>query len=154
MAELGNFTINITCPDTSDIEAFGEMIGKLVEDKYKEMLEKEAAKDKTYDDYLKELKTIISEAYLGKKVCCGVGVGAENPPRLVSAAYFEVNEPEQNPPPPFTIQSDNYKEASSGWKLGKNGELELNTKTSKVVIEDEVLELFDKNGTLRVRVQL
>lgn len=42
MAELGNFTINITCPDTSYIESFGELIGKLVEDKYKEMLKEES----------------------------------------------------------------------------------------------------------------
>lgn len=39
MAELGNLTINVTCPDTNDIEAFGEAIGKLLEDKYKKLLE-------------------------------------------------------------------------------------------------------------------
>ena len=137
MAELGNFTINITYPDNSDIEAFGELIGKLVEDKYKEMLKEES--------------------------------GSLKSQYLVNAAYFEI-ETEQKPPPfivqqgqvyinqsmikDSSIQSDNYKEASSCWKLGKNGELELNTKTSKVVIDNEVLELFDKNGTLRVRVQL
>lgn len=42
MAELGNFTINIACPDTSDIEAFGELIAKRVEEQYKEMLKEES----------------------------------------------------------------------------------------------------------------
>ena len=175
MAELGNFTINITCPDTSDIEAFGELIGKYVEEQYKKLLEKEASKEKSYDDYLKEWETIISETSLGKKVCCGFSVGIEVPStRLITSNGDVVNTKghiPQNAVGPFvvegesvyiskelikdsSIQSDNYKEASSGWKLGKNGELELNTKASKVVIDNEVLELFDKNGTLRVRVQL
>lgn len=42
MAEVGNFTINITFPDTSDIEAFGELIAKHVEEQYKEMLKRES----------------------------------------------------------------------------------------------------------------
>lgn len=42
MAELGNFIINITCPETSDIEDFGELIAKRVEEQYKKMLKKES----------------------------------------------------------------------------------------------------------------
>lgn len=43
MAEVGNFTINVTYPDVGDIESFGELIGKLVEAKYKKMLEEQSA---------------------------------------------------------------------------------------------------------------
>lgn len=120
MAELANLTINITYPYTGDIEAFGDLIGKYVEEQYKKMLKKESESIKL-------------------------------PPFIVQQGQVYIN---QSMIKDATIQSDNYKEASSGWKLGKNGELELNTKTSKVVIDNEVLELFDENGTLRVRVQL
>ena len=166
MAELGNFTINITCPDTSDIEAFGELIGKYVEEQYKKLLEKESAKEKSYDDYLKEWKTIISETSLGKKVCCGfsVGIGPENkmPHFIVQDGQVYIN---QATIKDATIRYDNYKEAPSGWKLGKKGELEqlrdtVSALTDKVAIlekfpvkiEDGTLKVFDENGTVRVQV--
>lgn len=154
-------------------EKFGKELGEHVAAKYKKMLAEQEAVDharaideswslklkrnsrgelfccgmvvedaplKTLDEYTGEWKAIISEATL-----------MHPQPFIVQQGQVYIN---QSTIKEATIQSDNYKEASNGWKLGKNGELELNTKTSKVVIENEVLELFDKNGTLRVRVQL
>lgn len=163
MAELGNLTYNITVNDevTKELEQLRDTVN-IILNRVKVLESKNSKRpiisiDKSYDDYLKEWETIISESSLGKgklDYCgMGIGIGPENkmPPFIVQDGQVYIN---QATIKDSTIQSYNYKEAPSGWKLGKNGELELNTKTSKVVIDNEVLELFDENGTLRVRVQL
>lgn len=90
MAELGNFTINVSYPDAGDIEAFGELIGKLVEAKYKKMLEEQSAADtaNVSHELLKRFTSLISETNLYKSVCCGMGVGTEQK----SAAPFIVQQ--------------------------------------------------------------
>ena len=84
MAELGNFTINITCPDEGQIKSLGDTIGKMVEEKYKQMVE---------GDKVLELNTppsdeIFEKFKLGKSVCCGMGVGIQQPFKVQGGQVF------------------------------------------------------------------
>lgn len=55
------------------------------------------------------------------------------------------------------LQSNNYKANSSGWKLGKNGTLEMNGQTSgqgRLSITNNRIDVYDEKGVLRVRLGL
>ena len=92
MAEVGNLTINITFPDEDDIKKLSGIIGGMVEEKYKQMMEDQKAIDTAKQHNLKleaqlpdemftKFKTLISESKLGGSVCCGMVVGVETKPR-------------------------------------------------------------------------
>lgn len=52
------------------------------------------------------------------------------------------------------VQSDDYS-STQGWKFdNSNGDLELNSNTTKIKKTGDVVSVFDKLGTLRTRVQL
>lgn len=53
------------------------------------------------------------------------------------------------------MQSTNYVAATTGWKLGKGGSLEFNGNVAgggRLTISNQVLQVFDSNGVLRVRL--
>ena len=53
------------------------------------------------------------------------------------------------------IQSNNYVQGVSGWKLGKNGVLEINGTVAgqgRVEITNSVFKVYDSNNRLRVRL--
>jgi predicted phage tail protein len=53
------------------------------------------------------------------------------------------------------IQSDNYVEGMSGWRLTRAGEFEINGSVAgqgRVKITNQLVEVFDSNGTRRVRL--
>lgn len=53
------------------------------------------------------------------------------------------------------VQSANYVPGQTGWRLGKNGSLELNGTVSgrgRLNLNNELLSVYDENGTLRVRL--
>ncbi|MEX9786089.1 phage tail tip fiber protein [Providencia manganoxydans] len=55
------------------------------------------------------------------------------------------------------LQSNNYKANSTGWKLGKNGTLEMNGQTSgkgRLSITNNRIDVYDEKGVLRVRLGL
>lgn len=55
------------------------------------------------------------------------------------------------------LQSNNYKANSTGWKLGKNGTLEMNGATSgkgRLSITNNRIDVYDEKGVLRVRLGL
>lgn len=54
-----------------------------------------------------------------------------------------------------TLQSDNYVAGQQGWKLGKNGALELAGTVAgggRMTLNNQILQVYDNNGTLRVRL--
>lgn len=56
-----------------------------------------------------------------------------------------------------TLQSTNYVANTSGWRLAKNGALELNGMVpgqGRLTINNNVLQVYDGAGTLRVRLGL
>ncbi|WP_272661385.1 phage tail tip fiber protein [Providencia sp. PROV089] len=55
------------------------------------------------------------------------------------------------------LQSNNYKANSTGWKLGKNGTLEMNGQTSgkgRLSLTNNRIDVYDEKGVLRVRLGL
>lgn len=54
------------------------------------------------------------------------------------------------------IQSNNYIENNSGWSINKNGYIAINGSggTGRMIITNNVIQIFDNNGTLRVRMGL
>ena len=54
------------------------------------------------------------------------------------------------------IQSNNYVYNSTGWYMGKDGTLLINGNggTGRMVISNNIIQIFDNNGTLRVRMGL
>lgn len=164
MAELGNLTYNVTINDevTKELEQLRDTVNNILN--RVEALESKNSKrpsisiNKSYDDYLQEWKTIISESSLGngKLVCCGmgVGIGPENKmtPFIVQDGQVYIN---QATIKDATIRYDNGKKERSCWLMGKNGQFEMMTNNHcSVKIDDGALKVFDENGTLRVRVQL
>lgn len=78
MAEVGNLTINITFPDEDDIKKLSDIIGEMVEEKYKQMMEETQVLElntPSADEMFTKFKALISESKLGGSVCCGMGVG-------------------------------------------------------------------------------
>lgn len=54
-----------------------------------------------------------------------------------------------------TLQSTNYVAGQTGWRLSKNGALELNGQVAgggRMTINNQVLQVYDQNGQLRVRL--
>lgn len=54
-----------------------------------------------------------------------------------------------------SLQSDNYVEGQSGWRITKGGEFEINGSVAgggRVKITNQLFEVFDGNGTRRVRL--
>ena len=154
MAELGNLTYNVTVNDevTKELEQLRDTVN-ITLNRVKVLESKNSKRpiisiDKSYDDYLKECETIISESSLGngKLDYCGmgVGIGPENkiPPFIVQDGQVYINQ--------ATI-----KDATIRYDNGKNGQFEMMTNNHcSVKIDDGALKVFDENGTLRVRVQL
>lgn len=54
------------------------------------------------------------------------------------------------------IQSNNYVAGQTGWKIDKNGNFELNGKagTGRMVISNNIIQIYDANNRLRVRMGL
>ncbi|MDI4774763.1 fibronectin type III domain-containing protein, partial [Salmonella enterica subsp. enterica serovar Anatum] len=54
------------------------------------------------------------------------------------------------------IYSNNYVWQQSGWYIGKNGEMYINGSggTGRMTINNNLIQIFDQNGTLRVRMGL
>nr|WP_038234176.1 phage tail protein [Xenorhabdus szentirmaii] len=55
------------------------------------------------------------------------------------------------------LQSDNYSSGRTGWRLGKNGQLEMNGQTSgqgRLNISNNRIDVYDEKGVLRVRLGL
>lgn len=53
------------------------------------------------------------------------------------------------------VQSTNYVPGQTGWRLGKTGSLEFNGQVAgggRLSMNNQVLQVFDQNGTLRVRL--
>lgn len=91
MAEFGNFTINITCPDEEHIKKFGETIEKMVEEKYKGMMEEQNLKleAQSPDEMFTKFKSLISESKLGGSVTtCGMGLGIQQPFTIQNGQVF------------------------------------------------------------------
>ncbi|HGK4843935.1 TPA: fibronectin type III domain-containing protein [Kluyvera georgiana] len=55
-----------------------------------------------------------------------------------------------------TIQSNNYVPNNSGWQIDKNGSIAINgsSGTGRMVINNNMIMIYDQNGTLRVRMGL
>ncbi len=54
-----------------------------------------------------------------------------------------------------TIQSDDYVPQTSGWRLQKNGNFEINATVAgqgRILLNNNGLRVFDQNGTIRVKV--
>ena len=54
-----------------------------------------------------------------------------------------------------TIQSENYEQGKSGWKLFKNGSFEINSSFAgggRVLINSDGMSIYDENGVLRVKL--
>lgn len=54
-----------------------------------------------------------------------------------------------------TVQSDNYVQGQTGWKLYKSGQFEINGVVpgqGRMRIDNQTVQVFDNNGTLRVRL--
>lgn len=109
------------------IEAYGEVIAKQVEDKYKKMLAEQEAVDHAINENW-SLK--LQRNSRGECICCGVGLGLtlEGSPFTVQGEQVYVNK---------TTVCDTPKESSV-----------------VTLDEDGVLKAFDENGTLRIRIQL
>ena len=78
MAEVGNLTINITFPDEEDIKKLSDIIGGMVEEKYKQAVKETQVLElntPSTDEMFTKFKALISESKLGGSVCCGMGVG-------------------------------------------------------------------------------
>lgn len=54
------------------------------------------------------------------------------------------------------IQSNNYVSNSTGWSINKDGSIQINGSggTGRMVIQSNIIQIFDNNGTLRVRMGL
>ncbi|PHM52391.1 phage tail tip fiber protein [Xenorhabdus hominickii] len=55
------------------------------------------------------------------------------------------------------LQSDNYSAGKTGWRFGKNGQLEMNGQTSgqgRLNISNNRIDVYDEKGVLRVRLGL
>ncbi|MDE9568824.1 DUF1983 domain-containing protein [Xenorhabdus bovienii] len=55
------------------------------------------------------------------------------------------------------LQSDNYSVGKTGWRFGKNGQLEMNGQTSgqgRLNISNNRIDVYDEKGVLRVRIGL
>ncbi|PHM69462.1 phage tail protein [Xenorhabdus sp. KJ12.1] len=55
------------------------------------------------------------------------------------------------------LQSDNYSSGKTGWRFGKNGQLEMNGQTSgqgRLNISNNRIDVYDEKGVLRVRIGL
>lgn len=54
------------------------------------------------------------------------------------------------------IQSNNYVEGYSGWSINKSGIIAINGNggTGRMTISNNVIQIFDNNGVLRVRMGL
>ncbi|EPM3611108.1 phage tail tip fiber protein [Escherichia coli] len=55
-----------------------------------------------------------------------------------------------------TIQSNNYVANSTGWQINKAGTIYINGTggTGRMVISNNIIQIYDSNGTLRVRMGL
>lgn len=55
-----------------------------------------------------------------------------------------------------TIQSTNYVANSTGWQINKAGTIYINGTggTGRMVISNNIIQIYDSNGTLRVRMGL
>ncbi|MGR2854746.1 fibronectin type III domain-containing protein [Erwinia sp. 1181_3] len=55
-----------------------------------------------------------------------------------------------------TIQSDNFVDSSTGWRIDKSGSFQMNGNgtTGRMVQTNNLIQIYDANGTLRVRLGL
>ena len=55
-----------------------------------------------------------------------------------------------------TIQSTNYVANTTGWQINKSGNIFINGSggTGRMVISNNIIQIFDSNNTLRVRMGL